>query len=49
VGKYRFENVETGQSYVVSVRSKRYKFQPQIIVVNEELTDLNFTVQQQAK
>lgn len=41
-GYYRFEGLEAGQSYVVSVTSKRAKFAPQVITPNESLTDVNF-------
>jgi hypothetical protein len=42
-GYFRFEAVEVGQTYVVSVRSKRYRFEPQIVTVNDQLADLNLT------
>jgi len=44
-GYYRFEEVEAGQTYIFSVRSKRYQFAPQVIAVNEDMEDLNFTAQ----
>jgi hypothetical protein len=45
-GYYRFENVEAGQTVVVSIVSKRFQFAPQIVSVTEDLTELNFTAQQ---
>ncbi len=44
-GYYRFDEVEVGQTYVVSVRSKRYQFSNpvQVITLMDELTDLIFT------
>ena len=42
-GYFRFDEVEAGQIYIISVNSKRYQFTPQIISVNEEITELNLT------
>ena len=44
-GYFRFDNVTVGQSYSVSVRSKRYLFEPRSIQVSEELTNVNFIPQ----
>ncbi len=43
-GWYRFDDVEAGRSYVVSVSSKRHTFQPPsiFISVEDELTEVNF-------
>ena len=41
-GHFRFEEVEAGQTYVVTVVSKHYQFAPQVISVSEDITDLNF-------
>lgn len=41
-GYYRFENVETGQTYVIKSAYKRFKFAPQAISVNDDLSELNF-------
>jgi hypothetical protein len=41
-GYYRFTELEAGQTYVFSVRSKRYVFAPQVVGINEDLTGLNF-------
>jgi uncharacterized delta-60 repeat protein len=45
-GYFRFDDVQSGETYVVSVASKRYQFSPQVVTVNEELSELNFTAQQ---
>jgi hypothetical protein len=45
-GYFRFEDVEAGETYVVSVRSKRYAFQPRVVNVGEEVTELNFVAEQ---
>lgn len=42
-GYYRFEEIEVGQTYIISVRSKQYLFNQQVLTVAEELTDLNLT------
>lgn len=42
-GYFKFENVEAGQTYVVTIISKRYQFTPQIVAVNDHVTDLTFT------
>ncbi|MBP6004816.1 MAG: carboxypeptidase regulatory-like domain-containing protein [Pyrinomonadaceae bacterium] len=44
-GYYQFDDVPSGETVVVSVRSKRYTFAPQIVNVNDQLTDLDFTAQ----
>ncbi|HEX9929598.1 MAG TPA: carboxypeptidase-like regulatory domain-containing protein [Pyrinomonadaceae bacterium] len=44
-GYYRFADVPAGQSATLEVRSKRYGFAPQVINVNEEMSNLNFIAQ----
>jgi hypothetical protein len=41
-GRFRFTNVTAGETYIISVSSKRYTYSPQVITVNEDLTELNF-------
>ncbi len=41
-GHYRFEDVEAGGSYVISVSSNRYSFTPRLLSVSDTLTDVNF-------
>lgn len=43
-GSYRFEDVPTGQSYVLTVSARRFAFAPNIrfITLLEELTDVDF-------
>jgi hypothetical protein len=41
-GYYRFDEVEVGQTYVVSIESKRYQFAPRLISLSDELADLDF-------
>ena len=42
-GYFRFEDVEAGQTYIIDAHSKRYIFAPQVITLNENLTNLNFS------
>ncbi len=42
-GQYHFDEVATGETYILSVNSKRYRFATRVVSVTEELTELNFT------
>ena len=42
-GYYNFSEVEAGQTYVFSVKSKIYTFNPQVVLVNDEVQGLDFT------
>ena len=44
-GFYRFTEIASGQLYVFEVRKKRCQFNPQIITINEEISELNFTAE----
>lgn len=41
-GYYRFKSVGVGETYIFNVSSKYYSFNPQVITIQEELTELNF-------
>ena len=43
-GYYRFDGLQVGETYVVSVRSVRYRFATPTMVVDlfDNVTDLNF-------
>lgn len=41
-GYFRFHDVEVRQTYIFNVNSKRSRFAPQIITVNDEIDDLTF-------
>jgi hypothetical protein len=41
-GYYKFEDVAAGSSYMVEVSSRGYEFEPRIVSVSDELTDVNF-------
>lgn len=45
-GYYLFEEVQAGAAYIFQVNAKRYVFAPQVITVNEEITDLDFVSSQ---
>lgn len=44
-GYYRFDDIEAGQTVVLQVSARRYSFAPQLVAVNEVLTNVNFTAQ----
>lgn len=43
LGYFQFDNVMTGQTYSLSVSSKRYNFPGRTVVVDEALSDLDMT------
>jgi len=45
-GYYQFNSVEAGQTYVVTVRSKRYRFTSRVVSVFDSLSELNFNAEQ---
>ncbi len=44
-GFYRFADVAAGQIYTAGVEAKGYAFAPQVILLSDELTGLNFTAE----
>ncbi|MFM9902996.1 MAG: carboxypeptidase-like regulatory domain-containing protein [Pyrinomonadaceae bacterium] len=44
-GNFRFDAIETGKTYIISVGSRRFTFTPQVISVTDSLTGINFTGQ----
>lgn len=42
-GYFRFKNVKTGEPFIFRVNSKRFRFAPRIVSVNENFGTLNFT------
>ena len=44
-GYYRFVEIAAGSTVMISVRHKQHVFAPQVISVNDDITDLNFTAQ----
>ncbi len=45
-GLYTFDNVATGETYVMRVFSKLYRFAPRLVQVNDTLTDVDFVGQE---
>lgn len=45
-GRFQFEDVEPGRTYIVSIGSRRYTFTPQTVQVNDNIADLNFVAGQ---
>ena len=41
-GYYRFAEVAVGETYILSVRHKRYTFAPRAVSVNEDIVGFNF-------
>lgn len=41
-GYYRFDDIAAGQTVIVSVTAKRYRFAPQVVSVSEDLFEQNF-------
>jgi hypothetical protein len=41
-GYYRFEGVPVGDSFVMSVNSRNFRFVPRVVVVTDTLTDVDF-------
>ncbi len=46
-GYFSFSGVQTGEIYIVNVSSKSYTFLPQVITVNADLDNLNFSAETQ--
>ena len=45
LGSFRFTNVVAGETYILSISSKRYTYAPQVITVTEDITELSFNAQ----
>ena len=44
-GYFRFKNLTRGENIVLAISSKRYEFAPQLISLNDDLTEIVFTSQ----
>ena len=42
-GYFRFDAVEAGETYIIGIRAKRYRFAPQVVAVTGDLSELNFS------
>ena len=40
-GYYRFDDIEVGQTYILSATAKQFQFAPRVIAVNDELSNLD--------
>jgi Carboxypeptidase regulatory-like domain len=47
LGYYRFDNIPVGDTYVMTPSAKRTRFSTQVINVQDEMNDVNFTPNQQ--
>ena len=45
-GYYRFDDVESGNTYVVGVQSRRFSFEPRVLQVVDNVADFDFTPSQ---
>lgn len=45
-GYYRFENVDVGETYLVTVRSKRFRFETRAITVSDSISGVDFVGQE---
>lgn len=41
-GRYLFDDIEVGETYVVGVASKQFTFTPQIVSITSDITELDF-------
>lgn len=41
-GYYRFNEIESGQSVIISINSKRYRFNTQVVSVQDNISDMDF-------
>ncbi|MCD9185577.1 MAG: carboxypeptidase regulatory-like domain-containing protein [Pyrinomonadaceae bacterium] len=44
-GNFIFTDLQAGQTYIFTVFAKQYQFDPQVVTVSENVSDLNFTPQ----
>ena len=45
-GIYTFEDVEAGESYVIGVSARRYRFNSRVVNVSDTLADVDFIGQE---
>ncbi|MBK7394309.1 MAG: carboxypeptidase regulatory-like domain-containing protein [Chloracidobacterium sp.] len=43
MGTYRFDDLATGATYVISVRSRRFSYEPRVVALTDELTGYDIT------
>ena len=42
MGTFNFSEVEAGQSYVITVSSRRYSFSPRVLTISDNVSDVDF-------
>ncbi len=42
MGRFQFDDVEPGQTYVITIGSRRFTFSPQVVQVTDNIGDLSF-------
>ncbi len=45
-GQYRFDDVESGQTYIISVRSRRFTFAPRVLQITDSISNVDFVPEQ---
>ncbi len=45
-GSFQFDDVEAGQTYIISVGSRRFNFTPQLLHISDNISDLVFAANQ---
>jgi hypothetical protein len=40
-GSYQFDNVESDRTYIISVASRRFQFEPRIVTIADEIADMD--------
>ncbi|HRI03895.1 MAG TPA: carboxypeptidase regulatory-like domain-containing protein [Pyrinomonadaceae bacterium] len=43
MGTYRFDDLATGATYIISVRSRRFSYEPRVVALTDELTGYDIT------
>lgn len=41
-GYFHFDGIQSGQSVIISINSKKYRFSPQVVSLRDDIADLNF-------
>ena len=41
-GYYRFDDVAAGETYVISIAAKRFQFEPRVITLSDDISDVDF-------
>lgn len=45
-GRFSFEDVEAGRTYVISVASRRFRFTPRVLMVTDNVSDVDFVAEE---